>query len=117
MTKLFVGGLAYAITSQDLQNMFTPFGQVSSAQVVTDKFTNQSKGFGFVEMPNDDEAQAAIKALNETEVSGRKVGVSVARPREDRPSNGGGFNRDRNFNNNRNGAFGNNRGGGRGGRY
>lgn len=118
MTKLFVGGLVYSITSGDLQTMFAAYGQVSSAQVVTDKFTNQSKGFGFVEMPNDDEAQAAINALNETDVQGRKIGVSVAKPREDRPSNGGGgFNRDRNSGS-RNGAFGNNnRGGGRGGRY
>jgi RNA recognition motif-containing protein len=104
MTKLFVGGLSYSINSQGLQTMFEAFGQVQSAQVVMDKYTNQSKGFGFVEMADDNEAQAAISALNETEVEGRKIGVSVARPREDRPSGGdfnrgggggGGFNRDR----------------------
>src|ERR1700704_3170536 len=92
MTKLFVGGLTYAKTSQDLQDMFAAFGQVTSAQVITDKFTNQSKGFGFVEMANDDEAQAAIKALDGSDDGGRKLGVSVAKPREER-SSGGGYNR------------------------
>lgn len=90
MTKLFVGGLSYSKTNQDLQTMFEAFGQVLSAAVIMDKFTNQSKGFGFVEMQNDGEAQAAIKALDGTEVDGRRLGVSVARPREDRPNNGGG---------------------------
>lgn len=98
MTKLFVGGLAYTKTNQDLQAMFEAFGAVQSAQVIMDKFTGQSKGFGFVEMPNDSEAQAAIKALDGTEQDGRKIGVSVARPREDRPSSGGNrggdYNRD-----------------------
>lgn len=101
MTKLFVGGLQYSKTNQDLQAMFEAFGAVQSAQVIMDKFTNQSKGFGFVEMTNDDEAQAAIKALDGTELDGRRIGVSVAKPREERPSGGGygnngggGFNRD-----------------------
>ncbi len=105
MTNLFVGGLTYAKTSQDLQAMFEAFGKVQSAQVIMDKYTNQSKGFGFVEMANDDEAQAAIKALDGTEQDGRRLGVSVAKPREDRPRNGG-FNRDnsrgsRDYSNNR----------------
>ena len=105
MTKLFVGGLAYSKSNQDLQAMFEAFGQVDSAVIIMDKFTGQSKGFGFVEMTNDDEAQAAIKALDGTEVDGRRIGVSVAKPREDRPSNGGGgFNRD-----NRGGNGGGNR--------
>ena len=98
MTKLFVGGLTYAKTSADLQAMFEAFGTVQSAQVIMDKYTNQSKGFGFVEMANDEEAQAAIKALDQTEQDGRRLGVSVAKPREDRPNNGG-YNRDRNSNN------------------
>lgn len=101
MTKLFVGGLPYSINSQGLEEMFAAFGQVQSAQVITDKFTNQSKGFGFVEMAGDEEAQAAIKALNDSEVDGRRINVSVARPREERPQ-GGGFG-------------GGNRGGGYGG--
>lgn len=89
MTKLFVGGLTYAKTSQDLKAMFEAFGEVQSAQVIMDKYTSQSKGFGFVEMTNDDQAQAAIKALDQTEVDGRRLGVSVAKPREDRPRDGG----------------------------
>ncbi len=115
MTKLFVGGLQYSKTNQDLQAMFEAFGQVQSAQVVMDKFTNQSKGFGFVEMINDDEAQAAIKALDGSDQEGRRIGVSVARPREDRPSNGGGG-----YSNNRGGSGGfnrDNRGGGGRNRY
>lgn len=120
MTKLFVGGLQYSKTNQDLQAMFEAFGQVQSAQVIMDKYTNQSKGFGFVEMANDDEAQAAIKALDGTEIDGRRVGVSVAKPREERPSNGGGgFNRDRggfSGGGNRGGFGRDNRGGGNGGR-
>jgi cold-inducible RNA-binding protein len=95
MTKLFVGGLTYAKTSQDLQAMFEEFGQVQSAQVIVDKYSNQSKGFGFVEMTNDEEAQNAIKALDGKDVDGRKLGVSVAKPREERSGGGGGgFNRD-----------------------
>ena len=93
MTKLFVGGLTYAKTSQDLQTMFEAYGKVTSAQVIVDKYTNQSKGFGFVEMTNDDEAQAAIKALDQTELDGRRLGVSIAKPRVDRPRDGG-YNRD-----------------------
>ena len=97
----------YSVTSQDLQAMFEEFGAVQSAQVISDKFTNQSKGFGFVEMANDDEAQAAIKALDGSDRDGRKLGVSVAKPREDRPSNGGGgFGGNRNSSNNRGGGFG-----------
>lgn len=116
MTKLFVGGLPYSVNSQSLEAMFAAFGAVQSAQVITDKYTNQSKGFGFVEMAGDEEAQAAIKALNDSEVDGRRINVSVARPREERPGGGGGgFNRDRNS-----GGFGgggrDNRGGSGGGR-
>ncbi|OGE31805.1 hypothetical protein A2631_01585 [Candidatus Daviesbacteria bacterium RIFCSPHIGHO2_01_FULL_44_29] len=96
MTKLFIGGLPYSHTNQDLQDMFAVFGTVISAQVVTDKFTNQSKGFGFVEMDSDEAAQKAISELNGSMLNNRTLGVSVARPREDRPRNsdGGGYNRD-----------------------
>lgn len=90
MTKMFVGGLPYSVNSQRLEEIFAAFGQVVSAQVISDKFTNQSKGFGFVEMNSDDEAQNAIKELNDSEVDGRRINVSVARPREERPA-GGGF--------------------------
>lgn len=100
MTKLFVGGLPYSVSSEELKNMFTNFGAVLSATVITDKFSGQSKGFGFVEMSDDNEAQEAIKALDGSEQAGRKIAVSVAKPREDRPQGGfrdnrggGGFNR------------------------
>lgn len=114
MTKMFVGGLPYSVDSKKLEEIFAAFGQVQSAQVITDRYTNQSKGFGFVEMSSDEEAQAAIKDLNDSEVDGRRINVSVARPREERPSGGGGGfgNRD----NRGGGGFGgrdNNRGGGR----
>lgn len=95
MTKLFVGGLPYSVDNNKLNEMFAVYGQVISAAVIMDKFTNQSKGFGFVEMANDEDAQKAIKALDGQDFEGRRLGVSVAKPREERPSNGGGFNRDR----------------------
>lgn len=87
MTKLFVGGLPYSIDNQKLNELFAPFGQVSSANVITDKFTYQSKGFGFVEM-DDDGAQKAIKALDGSSLEGRRLGVSVARPTEQRQNRG-----------------------------
>ena len=94
MTKLFVGNLPYAITNQEITDMFAAHGAVTSATVVTDKYSGKSKGFAFVEMENDDEAQKAIEALNRQEMGGRNIIVSVARPREDRPQTGGrDFNR------------------------
>lgn len=110
---MFVGGLPYSVDSKKLEEIFASFGAVVSAQVITDKFTNQSKGFGFVEMSNDDEAQNAIKELNDSEVEGRRINVSVARPREERPGGFGGGDRG----GNRGGGFGggrDNRGGGGG---
>lgn len=95
MTKLFVGSLPYTTTSQQLQDMFSQFGTVSQATVINDKFTGRSKGFGFVEMLNDNEAQEAITKLNGSDVDGRNIFVSVARPREDRPQGNGGFRQDR----------------------
>jgi len=91
MTKLFVGGLPYSVDSQKLNEMFAVYGQVVSANVIMDKYTNQSKGFGFVEMSDDADAQKAIQALDGTDYEGRRLGVSVAKPREDKPR-GGGFN-------------------------
>jgi RNA recognition motif-containing protein len=87
--KLYVGNLAYGITDSDLQQMFEAHGSVRSAQVIMDRDTGRSKGFGFVEMDNDQEAQAAIAALNEKEVDGRRLTVNEARPREDRGGGGG----------------------------
>jgi cold-inducible RNA-binding protein len=89
-SKLYVGNLAYGVTDSDLQNMFAPHGTVQSAQVIIDRETNRSKGFGFVEMGSGNEATAAINALNGKEVDGRKLTVNEARPREERSGGGGG---------------------------
>lgn len=82
--KLYVGNLSYGMTDTDLQNLFDPHGSVQSAQVIMDRDTGRSKGFGFVEMDNADEAQAAIDTLNGQEINGRALTVNEARPREDR---------------------------------
>ena len=82
--KLYVGNLSYGTTDSDLQGMFEEFGTVESAQVIIDRDSGRSKGFGFVEMRNDQEAQAAINALNGKDVDGRSLTVNEARPREDR---------------------------------
>lgn len=83
-TKLFVGGLAYSMSSDDLREAFAGVGTVVSATVITDRETNRSKGFGFVEMETEEEAQKAISELHDTEVQGRKIAVSEARPKEQR---------------------------------
>lgn len=84
MTSIYVGNLAYQTTSADLQNAFGEFGEVRSANVVSDRETGRSRGFGFVEMSNDDEAQAAITSLNDKEMGGRSLKVNVAKVREER---------------------------------
>jgi RNA recognition motif-containing protein len=91
--NIYVGNLSWNLKDQDLSNLFAAHGEVSSAKIVTDKFTNRSKGFGFVEMPNDDQAQAAIAALNGTEVDGRNIVVNESRPKPEgeRGGGGGGF--------------------------
>jgi RNA recognition motif-containing protein len=88
--KLYVGNLSYGMTDSDLQNLFEQYGTVVSAQIIMDRDTGRSKGFGFVEMSTTEEGQAAIQALHDQEVSGRKLTVNEARPREDRPRGGGG---------------------------
>jgi RNA recognition motif-containing protein len=88
--KLYVGNLAYGVTDGDLQKLFEQHGAVQSAQVIMDRDTGRSKGFGFVEMANASEADAAINALNGKEVDGRNLTVNEARPREDRGGGGGG---------------------------
>jgi cold-inducible RNA-binding protein len=88
--KLYVGNLAYSMTDTDLQNLFEQYGAVQSAQVIMDRDTGRSKGFGFVEMGTTEEGQAAIQALNDQEVNGRKLTVNEARPREERGGGGGG---------------------------
>lgn len=93
--NIFVAKLDFNTTSDNLQSAFERYGEVSSAKVIMDHFTGKSKGFAFVEMPNDDEANAAITALNESEMHGRTIFVKEATPKEDRPqrSNGGGGDR------------------------
>ena len=98
--KLYCGNLSFNVSSTDLEQLFAQFGTVESAQVIADRDSGRSKGFGFVEMASDDEAQAAITGLNETEHDGRSLTVNEARPREDR--GGGGR-----------GGYGGGRGGGR----
>lgn len=112
--KLYVGNLPYSTTSSDLQQMFSAHGTVESAEVISDRMTGRSKGFGFVEMASDSEAQAAISALNGADQGGRPLTVNEAKPRESRPGGGGGGR----------GGFGGGRGGrggpgggGRGNRY
>lgn len=84
--KLYVGNLAYSVRDQDLQDAFSEYGAVSSAKVMMDRETGRSKGFGFVEMGSDAEAQAAINGLNGQPVAGRAIVVNEARPREERPA-------------------------------
>jgi RNA recognition motif-containing protein len=86
--KIYVGGLPYATTDQQLEQIFTAHGTVQSARVITDKLTGRSKGFGFVEMGSSAEAQSAIQALNGTEVDGHTITVNEARPQENRPKFG-----------------------------
>jgi RNA recognition motif-containing protein len=90
--KIYVGNLNYTTTESSLSSVFAQFGQVESAAIVKDRYTEQSKGFGFVEMTDAEAAQAAINALNGTEIDGRRVRVSIAedKPRERRPQGGGG---------------------------
>jgi RNA recognition motif-containing protein len=114
--NIYVGNLSWNLKDQDLANLFTPYGEVASAKIVMDKFTQRSKGFGFVEMANDEQAQAAIAQLNGSEVDGRNLVVNESRPKEEgggggykKPGGGGGFNRG--------GGGGFNRGGGGGGGF
>jgi cold-inducible RNA-binding protein len=87
--KIYVGNLTYNVNDSDLEALFSPYGTVQSAQIIIDRDTNRSKGFGFVEMGTDAEAQAAIQALNASEHDGRNLTVNEAKPREARPSGGG----------------------------
>ncbi|MCA9473246.1 MAG: RNA-binding protein [Nitrospirales bacterium] len=101
-SKIYVGGLPYSATEAEMEALFAEHGTVQSARVITDKFTGQSRGFGFVEMSSSEEAEAAIAALHSTEMGGRTLTVNEAKPMA--PRTGGGFG-------------GGNRGGGRGNRF
>jgi RNA recognition motif-containing protein len=113
-SKLYVGNLAYSVTNADLEALFSQAGAVESVAVITDKFSGQSKGFGFVEMTDSADAARAIEQFNESELKGRNIKVNEARPREagggggPRGGGGGGGNRS---------GGGGNRGGGGGGRW
>lgn len=100
--NIYVAKLNWNTTGDSLQNLFAQYGEVTSARIITDRETGRSRGFGFVDMTNDEEGQKAIDALNETEFEGRTINVSVARPREERRPNNYG---------NRGGGYGNNGGG------
>ena len=88
--NIYVGNLSFEVTEEDLQQAFSAFGQVASASLIKDKFTGQSRGFGFVEMPNSTEAQAAIAGLNGKDLKGRALNVNEARPRTEGGGRGGG---------------------------
>ena len=88
--NIYVGNLAYNTTEADLREAFAKHGEVNEVRMITDRDTGRSKGFGFVEMPNAEEARAAMEALNETDMHERTIKVNEARPREDRPKRTGG---------------------------
>ena len=98
--NIYITGLNYSINDADLNDLFAEYGEITSAKVIMDRETGRSRGFGCVEMPNDAEGQKAIDTLNGTELEQKVISVSVARPRTERPSNGGGY-RDRGGYNNR----------------
>ena len=106
--NIFVAKLNFDTQESDLLAAFEEYGPVDSVKIIMDKFTRKSKGFGFVEMPNDEEAREAIEGLNDTEVDGRTIVVKEAEPREKRNNNRGGYGGNR-------GGYGGNRGGGYGG--
>ena len=87
--NIYVGNLSHDVTEDELRQEFEAFGQVTSANIITDRFSGQSRGFGFVEMGNNEEAEAAIAALNGKDLKGRTLSVNVARPRPDKPRGGG----------------------------
>ena len=107
-SKLYVGNLSYNTSSSELEQLFGQHGTVQSAEIIQDRDTGRSKGFGFVQMGSDEEAQAAIAALNGQDLDGRALTVNEAKPREDRPRGGGGGGGGR-------GGYGGGGGGGRGG--
>src|SRR5271169_579799 len=101
--NIYVSNLSFNVQDEDLQEYFAEYGEVSSAKVIMDKFTNRSRGFAFVEMPNDEAAKKAIQELDGASVDGRTIGVSVAKPREERSNSNsrGSFQRKGNYSNSR----------------
>ena len=113
--KLYVGNLTYAVNESDLEELFSQFGTVQSAQIIVDRETNRSKGFGFVEMGTDNEAQDAINALHDQDHQGRRLTVNEAKPRENRGPGGGGGGGGRGYGGGGGGYGGGGYGGGGGG--
>lgn len=113
--NLYISNLSYNISDEDLRQLFADYGEITSAKVIMDRETGRSRGFGFVELSDDELAKKAIKELNQASYDGKVINITEARPREDRGDRGG------RFNNNRGGGYGSNRGGGygsnRGGGY
>ena len=120
--NIYISNLSFDVNDNDLRELFEEYGEVSSAKVITDKFSGKSRGFGFVEMANEEEGRKAIEELNQAEYDGKTINVSVAKPREERPERrpyggGGGGNRGGGFGGGNRGGFGGNRGGGDRGGY
>ena len=88
--KLYVGNLPFEITDEEIKSAFAPFGNVAEVNIIKDKFSGRSRGFAFVEMSSDEEAQKAVEGLNDTEMGGRKLVVNEARPPRERSGDGGG---------------------------
>ena len=113
--NLYISNLSYNISDEDLRQLFADYGEITSAKVIMDRETGRSRGFGFVELSDDELAKKAIEELNQASYDGKVINITKARPREDRGDRGG------RFNNNRGGGYGSNRGGGygsnRGGGY
>ena len=113
--NLYISNLSYNISDEDLRQLFADYGEITSAKVIMDRETGRSRGFGFVELSDDELAKKAIEELNQASYDGKVINITEARPREDRSDRGG------RFNNNRGGGYGSNRGGGygsnRGGGY
>ena len=112
--NIFVGNLSRDASEDDVRQAFQPFGEIATVNIIMDKFTRESKGFGFVEMPTKTEAEAAIAGLNGKELKGRALTVNEARPKEDRKSGGGGFGGGRRSGGGGGGFGGGNKGGGGG---
>ena len=124
--NIYISNLSFDVNDSDLRELFEEYGEVSSAKVITDKFSGKSRGFGFVEMTNDEDGHRAIEELNQAEYDGKTINVSVAKPREDRPErkpygggdrsgNRGGYGGNRGGYSGNRGGYGGNRGGDRGG--
>lgn len=99
--NIYISNLNYSVNDNELNELFAAYGNVTSAKVITDKFSGRSRGFGFVEMSDDNEANHAIEELNDSDFKGKTIGVNVAKPRTDKPK--------RDFGNNRGGGYGNDR--------